>query len=212
MLHLNAVLIVALMIPVSLAVRKLRTLESMIIGMGMATAGVLIAGFTTTGAVLLLGVVGFSLGEMLTGPKKNEYLGLISPPGKKGLYLGYVNIPVGIGGMVGSKLQGYVYGNFGEKAVLALKYLAEHTDHLAGKVWNGQVNSLETVTGVTRTEAFATLQDVTGLDAAQATELLWNTYHPQYLVWTPFAMIGVVAIIALVIFARMARRWNDMNV
>ncbi len=212
LLNLNALLIVALMIPVSWAVRKLRTLESMIIGMGMATAGVLIAGFTTTGAMLLLGVVGFSLGEMLTGPKKNEYLGLISPPGKKGLYLGYVNIPVGIGGMVGSKLQGYVYGNFGEKAVLALKYLAEHTDHLAGKSWNGKVSSLETATGVPRTEAFATLQDVTGLDAAQATELLWNTYHPQYLVWTPFAMIGVAAIIALVIFARLARRWNDMNV
>ena len=92
-------------------VRKMRTLESMVIGMAMATAGVLIAGLTNVGFVLLLGIVGFSMGEMLTGPKKSEYLGLISPPGKKGLYLGYVNIPVGIGGLVGAKLQGYVYVN-----------------------------------------------------------------------------------------------------
>ena len=64
---------------------------------------------------------------MLTGPKKNEYLGLIAPAGKKGLYLGYVNIPVGLGGFVGSKLAGYLYGHFGDKAVLAQKYLLEHT-------------------------------------------------------------------------------------
>ena len=38
---------------------------------------------------------------MLTGPKKLEYFALIAPPGKKALYLGYVNIPVGIGAAVG---------------------------------------------------------------------------------------------------------------
>jgi len=212
LLNLNAFLIVALMIPVSWAVRKLRTLESMVMGMLMATVGVMVAGFTNTGFLLLLGVTGFSLGEMLTGPKKNEYLGLIAPPDKKGLYLGYVNIPVGLGGWIGSILQGYVYGNFGEKAVLAQKYLCEHTDFLKGRTWDGEVSSLGQVTGVARTEAFLKLQEITGLDHAAATEILWTTYHPQYKVWIPFACIGVTAIVALVIFARMARRWNDMNV
>jgi hypothetical protein len=207
LLNLNAVLIVALMIPVSWLVRKLKTLESMVIGMAMATAGVLVAGLTNVGGVFLLGVVGFSLGEMLTGPKKNEYLGLISPPGKKGLYLGYVNIPVGLGGWIGSYLQGYVYGHWGEKAVLAQKYLA----HQAGAAWDGRLDSLDAAAGVARPEAFARLMEVTGKDATAATQLLWETYSPQYAVWLPFAAIGVAAIIALVIFARMARRWNDMN-
>jgi POT family proton-dependent oligopeptide transporter len=211
LLNVNALLIVALMIPISWAVRKLRTLESMVLGMTMATAGVLVAGLTTAGGMFVLGVVGFSLGEMLTGPKKNEYLGLIAPPGKKGLYLGYVNIPVGLGGWIGSLLQGHVYGHYGEKAVLAQKYLAQHHAP-AGGAWDGAVGSLDAFTGVARTEAFAQMQTVTGLDATQATALLWDMYHPQYAVWLPFAAIGVVAIIALVIFARMARRWNDMNV
>ena len=211
LLNLNAVLIVIFVIPVSILVRKIRTLEAMVIGMTMATAGVLVAGLTTVGAVLLLGVAGFSFGEMLTGPKKSEYLGLISPPHKKGLYLGYVNIPVGIGGFIGAKLQGYVYGNFGEKAVLAQKYLAEHTDFLKGAAWDGSVSTLDTVTGVTRTDAFVKMQEVTGLDAAAATDMLWNTYSPGTQVWLPFAYIGMAAIIALVIFARMARRWKDMD-
>jgi len=211
LINLNAVLIVLLVIPISYLVRKMRTLESMVIGMTMATAGVLISGLTNVGSIFLLGVAGFSFGEMLTGPKKSEYLGLISPPGKKGLYLGYVNIPVGIGGLVGAKLQGYFSGNFGEKAVLAQKYQAEHTDFLQGAVWNGKVASLDATLGVPRTDAFLKLQEVTGLDAVAATDLLWNTYSPGPNVWYPFAGIGVAAIIALVVFARMARRWKDMD-
>jgi len=64
---------------------------------------------------------------------------------------------------------------------------------------------------VARTEAMIKLQEVTGLDAAGATQLLWDTYSPQVRVWIPFAAIGVLSAIALWIFGRMARRWSDMN-
>ena len=153
---------------------------------------------------------GFSLGEMMTGPKKNEYLGLIAPPGKKGLYLGYVNIPVGVGVYIGSKIAGFVYGHYGEKAVLALKFLAEKTSIGQGKGWNGDVTTLESVLGVSRTEAMLKLQEVTGLDPVSATRLLWDTYHP-HLIWIPFAVIGVLSAIALWVFGRLARRWADMD-
>ena len=44
-----------------------------------------------------------------------------------------------------------------------------------------------------------------------ATQMLWDTYHPQVHVWIPFALIGVVAAVALWVFGRMARKWKDMN-
>ncbi|MBW2257461.1 MAG: hypothetical protein JRI25_23075, partial [Deltaproteobacteria bacterium] len=125
-------------------------------------------GLTTSGWIFLLGILCFSLGEMLTGPKKNEYLGLIAPPGKKGLYLGYVNIPIGIGGYLGSKMAGYVYGNFGEKAVLAQKYLATEAPGSITVEWDGKLSTLETAVGVARPDAFARLMEVTNLDAVQA--------------------------------------------
>jgi MFS family permease len=199
------------MVPISWAVRRMRTLSSMVIGMAVATVGVLVAGLTGNGWILLLGIVFFSLGEMLTGPKKNEYLGLIAPPGKKALYLGYVNIPVGIGGFVGSNMAGYLYGHYGEKATLALKYLAQHTDFGMGKGWNGSVATLESALGVSRIEAVTKLQSIVGMDGAQVTKLLWDTYHPQLYVWIPFAGIGFFAIIALIIFNQMAKKWSDMN-
>lgn len=210
LLNLNAALIVVCVIPVAWIVRRMRTLSAMLIGTGMAIGGILVAGWTMSVFVLLLGIALFSAGEMLTGPKKNEYLGLIAPPGKKGLYLGYVNIPVGVGVYVGSLMAGFIYGRWGEKSVLALKYLAEHTPFGADKGWDGSVHTLEATLGVPRTEAMERLQEVLGVDAATATRLLWDTYHPHY-VWLPFAAIGIMAAIALAVYGRMARRWKDMD-
>jgi proton-dependent oligopeptide transporter, POT family len=213
LLNVNAIFIIIFMIPTAWAVRKMRTLEAMVIGMTVATCGILVAGLTTVGYIFILGVVFFSFGEMLTGPKKNEYLSLIAPPGKKGLYLGYVNIPVGIGGFTGSLLAGKLYGTFGDKAVLAQKYLMENTPFGADKVemWNGKVASLGGLLGVERPEAMIKLQEVLGQNSTQVTQLLWDTYSPHTHVWYPLAAIGVFAIIALVIFSQMAKKWSDMN-
>ncbi len=210
-LSCNSLFIILGVIPMAWLTRRMRTLSAMLIGMFMATIGILVAGWTTAGVVLILGIFFFSLGEMCTGPKKSEYLALIAPPGKKGLYLGYVNIPVGVGVYVGSLLAGYVYGHFGEKAVLAQRYLLEHTPLGEGKVWDGNAASLEQALGVMRTEAMTTLQVFTGLDATGATQLLWDTYSPHLWVWIPFAAIGIVSAIGLWIFGRLARRWSDMN-
>lgn len=210
LLSCNAFFIIVGVVGMAWLTRRMRTLSAMLLGMGFAVVGVLVAGWTQTGWLLVAGILCFSLGEMTIGPKTNEYLALIAPPGKKGLYLGYANIPVGVGVYCGSTIAGYVYGHYGEKAVLALKYLAERTPFGRGKTWNGDVGTLEAVLGVRRTEAMAKLQEITGLDPVAATRMLWDTYHP-HIVWIPFAVIGVVAAFALWIFGRMARRWSDMN-
>ena len=65
--------------------------------------------------------------------------------------------------------------------------------------------------GVSRTGAMKALMENLNLNAQQTTDLLWNTYSPHLYVWIPFACIGVLAVIALLIFSRMAKRWSDMN-
>ena len=209
-LSFNSLFIILGVVGVAYLTRRMRTLTAMLVGMIMAIFGVLIAGWTQSPWILVAGILCFSLGEMMTGPKKSEYLGLIAPPGKKGLYLGYVNIPVGVGTFAGSWIAGMVYGRYGEKANLALRYLAEKTPFGADKSWDGTMATLEATLGVKRTGAMVKLQEVTGLDASGATQLLWNTYDP-HLIWIPFACVGVVAAVALFVFGRMARKWSDMN-
>jgi MFS family permease len=181
LISLNALLIVCLMVPVSWLVRKMRTLSAMLIGMLVATGGVLVAGMTGNGWVLLLGILFFSLGEMLTGPKKNEYLGLIAPPGKKGLYLGYVNIPIGVGVGLGSFIAGHVYGAYGEKATLALNEMSTRPALIARAArtsdWSDSLEKLPPLLGVDRDAAFDQAADAMGTDLVSAARALTEAFQ-----------------------------------
>ncbi len=181
LLNLNAGLIILLTLPISWLVRKMRTLSSMLIGMSVATIGVLVAGLTGNGWYLLLGVVFFSLGEMLTGPKKNEYLGLIAPKGKKGLYLGYVNIPIGVGVGLGSWIAGHVYGNFGEKASLALDHLAANTQLVARAAqsadWSDTLELVPELLDIDRGQAFEIACTELGQEPDTAASTLRNSFR-----------------------------------
>ncbi len=207
LLNANAALILLCVVPMSWLVRRMRALSAMVIGMIGAVTGILVSGLTSSGWILLLGIACFSMGEMLIGPKMQHYLGLIAPPDRKALYMGYTNIPFGVGGFLGSEMAGRLYGRFGEKATLALRYLVEHS----GRPWDGRISGLEAAAGVPRNAALGRLQEALGLDAAQATRLLWETYHPQLWIWIPFAIIGVISGVALACYGRAARRWVDLD-
>jgi hypothetical protein len=143
----------------------------------------------------LAGIVIFSLGEMLCSPKMTEYLGVIAPSDQKALYMGYANIPLALGWGGGSYIGGQIYEHSGEKAGLALRYLAEVL----------QVKILPD-----RSRAFATLATMLEQTPAQVTRLLWDTYHPSQ-VWLPFVLAGILAAGALLIFNHFARKWHDIN-
>ena len=84
-ISLNSFFIIVGVLGAAWLTRKMRTLEAMVIGIALATVGVVVAGWTQSAWILCAGILFFSLGEMVTGPKKSEYLGLIAPVGKKGL-------------------------------------------------------------------------------------------------------------------------------
>ena len=122
-----------------------------------------------------------------------------------------MNIPVALGQGLGAKLGGWRYGSHGEKAILALRYLAEKTDHHAPGVWDGNVEHLAEFTGVKRTAAFETLTHALNQDAGSVTDLLWTTYHP-YEVWYWFSAVGLFSFVGVIVFARVSRRWKDLDV
>jgi dipeptide/tripeptide permease len=210
-LNLNAVLIVLFVVPMSFIVARIRVLTSMTIGILIATIGTLVYGTSPSIYILFLGILLFSIGEMLTGPKKTEYFALIAPKGKKALYLGYVNIPVAIGPAIGAKIVGALYGSR-EKATLALRYLAEKTDLGRAKgTWDGDVTHLSDFLGIKRADAVSTLTQVLGQDPVAVNQLLWDTYKP-YQVWYPFAAIGAMSLVGMLVFSQMSKRWKDLDV
>jgi MFS family permease len=196
LINANAGLIVLCVVWVSAMVARMKRVHSILVGITISSIGLLLAGFTMAGWFCILGILCFSLGEMLSSPKMNEYLGVIAPEGQKALYMGYANMPFAIGWVIGSFVAGNLYPRLGEKAVLALRWLEQH----------GGVPE-----GVQRTNAMEALQRATGLDSNAATRLLWDTYHP-YQVWFPFVGLGFAAALGILLYSLWIRRYESANV
>ncbi|MCM2272655.1 MAG: MFS transporter [candidate division Zixibacteria bacterium] len=184
MINFNSGLIILTVVLVSWWVNRMRRVTSITLGIIVGSLGLVFAGFTTSGVLCMLGILVFSVGEMLASPKMQDYLGVIAPEGQKGLYMGYANIPNAIGWFIGSYVAGTVYDKMGDKANLAIRYLADNHN----------------VINVNRPVAFQKLQEITGLNPQDATNLLWNAYDP-YELWYIFAIIGIVSAIAMVLFS-----------
>lgn len=189
LINANAGLIILAVVFVSWLVSRMRRVHSILIGITVSSIGLILAGFTTSGYLCLMGILVFSVGEMLSSPKMNEYLGVIAPEGKKGLYMGYANIPQGIGWAIGSVFAGHVYDNMGDKANLALDYLAKNFN----------------LVDVQRTEAMNKLVEVTGMNHIDATNMLWSMYDP-YKLWYQFAAIGIAAAIGMYFYSLWVRK------
>ena len=104
----NAGAIIALQLLVSSIVKKTPALPTMITGIALGTLGMGILAISTYAWVFVAGLIIFSIGEMTAHPKFISYIGLIAPPDKKALYLGYSFlygvIGSGIGGILGATL------------------------------------------------------------------------------------------------------------
>lgn len=58
-------------------------------------------------AVLTVGLIAF--GELFTSARTYEYIGALAPKGKEGLFLGYANLPVAIGALIGGPAGAYIF-------------------------------------------------------------------------------------------------------
>ena len=195
MINLDSGLIILGVVLISHLVARMRRIHSIFFGIVVSSLGLVAAGFSMSGLMCILGILCFAVGEMLASPKMNDYLGVIAPEGQKALYMGYSNMPVAIGWAIGSMMGGEIYGRMGDKANLALRYLAEH----------GMKADAD------RTHAMQALQSALHVDARQATDLLWHTYHP-YQLWYPFAAIGIASAVGIWFYARWVRKYEAPDI
>ncbi len=135
LLNLNAILIMTTMWAFAWASGKIRVLLSTAIGMALATISLLLLIGSADVWVILLAIVVFTAGEMLSSPKKQEYMTELAPPGKRALFLGYANMPDGIGWVLGSLVAGSTYETKGDKVNLGRRFLDEHAGTDVARGW-----------------------------------------------------------------------------
>ena len=193
LINANALLISLLAFAVGFVSGKLRSLNAIIVGIGISAAAIVALGMSMNGWWILAAIALFSLGEMMASPTKMRYIAGIAPAGKEGLYMGYVNFTVGIGWSIGSILAGYMYEAQGDKVNLARKYLVEE----AGVVEDAAA-------ALNKSEVLPFFEEQLGVNAWEARTLLWDTYEP-YSMWVVFAFIGIGSMAGIAIYDRVVR-------
>ncbi|TVQ93357.1 MAG: MFS transporter [Deltaproteobacteria bacterium] len=193
MINLNPGLIVFTMVFFAWLSSFMRPLTSITLGMVVATAGSLLAGMSSLGWLVLAGIFVFSVGEMLSSPKKMEYLASLSPKGQEGLFMGYANVPVALGWIAGSLFAGNRYDQVGDKVNLARKHLAEQTELTP-----------EAVDALDKTQVLPTLAAELDGTVLEAQRFLFQTYNP-WTVWVEIGAIGAVSIVGMIVYDQVLR-------
>lgn len=194
MINVNAGMCMTIAFIVGYLTGKVRSMVAMIVGMSVASAAIYGLGFSMNGWFILAMIAFFSVGELLSSPTKMRYFSALAPPGKKALYLGYINATSGIGWALGSIIAGELYEKGGDKVNLAKRYLVE-AKHLT----ESAVASLE------KTDVIPKLGAFLEKDREGVREFLFAHYEPSF-VWGHFAMFGVMSMIGLILFDQISRR------
>ncbi|MBC8204081.1 MFS transporter [bacterium] len=124
MVNLDAGAIVIFMLLIGYFTGKFKPVVMMVVGMAISVVGIVGTGTFISGWVVLLAIFVFAVGEMACSPKFSEYIGLMAPPEKKAIYMGYSNIPFAIGWTLAGFLSGVFYANFSDKYDFGRQYLA----------------------------------------------------------------------------------------
>ena len=61
--------------------------------------------------IVAAGLFVFAVGEMMSSPTSQEYVGRIAPGDKKALYMGYYFVAIALGNLFGGILSGELYGS-----------------------------------------------------------------------------------------------------
>lgn len=186
--NVDAGSIVVFVLLVSYITGRFRHISAMIVGMFILCVGLALAGSVTTGWLCVGAIFIFSIGEMACLPKFSEYIGLMAPPDKKALYMGYSNIPFAVGWAGANFIGGPLYEHLSDKFKLARDYLVTEL---------GQDASV--INGLSKTEVMQRLTEALGQSEAAVGRMLWQHYDPQRF-WYICTAVGLASTLAMVAY------------
>jgi len=196
LVNLNAMLIMFFCFIVAGWSALMRATTSMALGTFLAAGTLLMIGGFNYVWIMVLAIVCFSMGEMLSSPKSSEYLGNIAPNQKKAMYLGFSQLPLGIGWSLEGFFGQYLYGKYGAKDTISRDSLLD----------SGMTQS--EVDAVPIGEAFQKLIEVSGQSADFLTAQLYAA-NSVGKAWYIMASVGLVSAAGMYVYGRWTYQLKD---
>jgi dipeptide/tripeptide permease len=112
LISLDALLIVLFQALIAYLTRRWPTLRTMLVGTTIATASWILPAMSPVATFISLGIVVWSVGEMICSPRFFEYCGTVAPKDQVALYLGYSFFAIFIGNIYSGPWAGWLYERF----------------------------------------------------------------------------------------------------
>ena len=109
LISLDALLIVLFQATISYLTRRWPTLRAMLVGTTIATVSWVFPALSPVATFISLGIVVWSIGEMICSARFFEYCGTIAPKDQVALYLGYSFFAIFIGNFYSGPWAGWLY-------------------------------------------------------------------------------------------------------
>ncbi len=189
LLNLNAGLIMITCFVFAWLSGLLRATTSMVLGTLMATVAMFMSGYSSLGWISVGAIMIFSVGEMMSSPKFSEFIGNFAPSNKKAMYLGFSQIPLGIGWSLEAKLGPMMYDQFSSKDRFSRELLVDRGMPTAEAA------------AIPQGEAFD--QAVTWLDMTpeQVTGILYAD-HNVGMMWLIMGGVGIISAFGIYMYGR----------
>ena len=113
-LSVGALGIILLQLPVNRLTKGLTTKQAILLGFVVSSLCFLVAALTHSLWIIALGIVIWSVGEMIQAPRYYEYISTLAPPGQQALFQGYAFLPIAIAWLVGGWFGGQIYTAYGK--------------------------------------------------------------------------------------------------
>lgn len=185
----NGLLIMTVCFIVAGLSAKLKAMHSLAIGTLLTSSALLILGMFNLAWLIVIGIVTFSIGEMLSSPKSSEFLGNIAPARKKAMYLGFSQMPIGIGWTLEGFVGPYLYGQWASKEQISRIVLTDYG------LSNDQIRAIP------GGEAFGKLTEL----SAKSTDFLTMQLYANNnigLVWYFMAAVGIISAISMIYYGK----------
>ncbi len=190
LVNLDAGSIILFQLIVSYFVLRMRHVSAMITGFVIAAIGIGITFYTGNGFYTILGIMIFAIGEMMTNPTFSSFIALISPKGKEALYMGTYFLPIFLGNFLTTFVSGNLYEAWSDKLGL-----------LQTEMSSRGIAMPEITQEFTKNHYFALASEKLGMTQTEMTQFIWDSYNPNK-IWYVITGIGIVTILALIIYDR----------
>jgi POT family proton-dependent oligopeptide transporter len=198
-LNMDSFFIICFQIVVSTVVMKYKPLNTMIVGIFIASIGLGLWFVFQNALFLFASIFIFAIGEMSSSPKITEYIGRIAPKDKVGLYMGMSFLPLAGGNFLGGLLSGKAYARFADKYM----FLEEEISKRALSV-------PEVSESFSKTDQWNRVKEILHMTDVELTQTLWTNYHPDR-IWMVFTSIGVATAICLFLYDKFVLKGRKMN-